>query len=148
MPARDLHECFDGQLHYLDYFPDDREARIVAPLVVEQLVTIPAIVDTGAPYCIVNSYWTEKLNFDPAEAVSDEQRLAIRGYVVRGYLYRVAFTLEADEGDDLDVDATVFVPQVGPGEPRLSLNFLGLQGFLNRIRFAVDPTTNSFYFGA
>jgi len=26
-------------------------------------------------------------------------------------------------------------------------NFLGLDGFLSRIRFAVDPTENVFYFG-
>jgi hypothetical protein len=27
-------------------------------------------------------------------------------------------------------------------------NFLGLSGFLERIRFAVDPGSNLFYFGA
>lgn len=26
-------------------------------------------------------------------------------------------------------------------------NFLGYEGFLNRIRFAIDPSDNSFYFG-
>jgi hypothetical protein len=50
--------------------------------------------------------------------------------------------LLADTGEPLDVPATVFVTPDWPGP-----NFLGYQGLLQRIRFAVDPESNRFYFG-
>jgi hypothetical protein len=40
------------------------------------------------------------------------------------------------------VDATIFVSPDWHGP-----NFIGYQGLLQRIRFAVDPETNLFYFG-
>ncbi|NDJ76943.1 MAG: hypothetical protein GYB65_11865 [Chloroflexi bacterium] len=56
-------------------------------------------------------------------------------------------SLEAEVGQSVTVEATVFVPRVNAGEPPLPLNFLGLIGFLDQIRFAVDPAHNQFYFG-
>ena len=62
--------------------------------------------------------------------------------VIHGALYRVAVTIEAEEGESLDVEATVFLSPDWRGP-----NFIGYQGLLQRIRFAVDPETNLFYFG-
>lgn len=59
-----------------------------------------------------------------------------------GTLFRGLITLVADQGESLDVEATVFLSADWPGP-----NFLGYQGLLQRIRFAVDPETNLFYFG-
>ena len=56
--------------------------------------------------------------------------------------------LEAERGESLDIEATVFVPILPPGETWLHPNFIGLDGFLNRIRFAIDPEENAFYFGS
>lgn len=50
-------------------------------------------------------------------------------------------------GLDLEVDATAFVPTLPSGERWPDPNFLGLSGFLERIRFAIDPAENAFYFG-
>ena len=50
--------------------------------------------------------------------------------------------LVADEGEDLDIEATMFLSPDWPGG-----NFIGYEGLLERIRFAVDPETNLFYFG-
>jgi hypothetical protein len=58
----------------------------------------------------------------------------------------VQLTLLADEGDSLDVDAAVFVA-TGDEYP-VGRSFLGYAGLLERIRFALDPQTNQFYFGA
>ena len=56
---------------------------------------------------------------------------------------RTVTTLVADDGDSVDVDSTVFVsPEWRAG------NFIGYAGLLERIRFAVDPGTNAFLFGA
>jgi hypothetical protein len=47
----------------------------------------------------------------------------------------------------LDIEATVFIPNLSVDEEWLYPNFIGLDGFLNRIRFAVDPASNLFFFG-
>lgn len=54
--------------------------------------------------------------------------------------------LLADEGqgESLTLDVTAFLP-----DDRWNLpNMLGLTGCLERIRFAVDPANDLFYFGA
>jgi hypothetical protein len=51
-------------------------------------------------------------------------------------------TLLADEGRELEVDATVFACPHWPGP-----NFLGYGGLLERIRLALDPHRRHFYFG-
>ncbi len=61
---------------------------------------------------------------------------------VRGRLERTQIELVADEGDGLSIDATVFVSPDWSGD-----NFIGYSGFLERIRFGVDPSDNYFYFG-
>lgn len=59
-----------------------------------------------------------------------------------GSLFRGLITVLASSGESLDVEATAFLTPEWPGP-----NFLGYQGFLQRIRFAVDPENNLFYFG-
>ncbi len=59
-----------------------------------------------------------------------------------GALYRVPVKLLADEGEPLQMEATVFLSPDWQGP-----NFIGYEGLLQRIRFAVDPQANQFYFG-
>jgi hypothetical protein len=100
-----------------------------------------AIVDTAAPWCIftpdVSSTLSQRL-----EAVPGPIALSTRLGVFRGELYRGTIVLAAEHGEHLDVDATIFLAPEWPGP-----NFLGYKGFLQRIRFAVDPESNLFYFG-
>lgn len=57
--------------------------------------------------------------------------------------------LWSEETDlSLEVNATVFVPNLRPNEVWPYPSFLGLSGFLERLRFALDPSENAFYFGA
>jgi hypothetical protein len=51
-------------------------------------------------------------------------------------------TIVADEGESCEVEATLFVSRDWAYG-----NFVGYSGLLERIRFAVDPGTNDFYFG-
>lgn len=74
-------------------------------------------------------------------------KLLIRGTAYQGRLVTVRVSLQAAVGDSADVDATAFVPELSPGEIWSLPNFIGMEGFLNRIRFAVDPEENAFYFG-
>ena len=67
----------------------------------------------------------------------------------KGKIARLDFILKADEGTDLDFQSTVFVPDDAEDWNRLKLpSFLGQVGFLERIRFAIDPNENKFYFGS
>jgi len=55
--------------------------------------------------------------------------------------------LLADVGQHLELQATVFVPDAEELWGDFP-SFIGLSGFLERIRFAVDPLTDTFYFGS
>jgi hypothetical protein len=59
-----------------------------------------------------------------------------------GTVQRLIIRLLAEQGESLNIDASVFVTT----DWHLG-NFLGCTGFLERFRFAVDPGTNTFYFG-
>lgn len=99
-----------------------------------------AVVDTAAPWCIFEPGVAAALRrtFSPLRNVVLSTRLGRFG----GTLYRGSITLVAEEGENLDVDSTVFISPDWRGP-----NFLGYEGFLQRIRFAVDPENNLFYFG-
>ena len=103
-------------------------------------VTVYALVDTGAPYCIFETEITEALGLFPNNG--ERITLSTRRDSFHGTVQRLTIRLVAEQGDSLDVDASVFVTSDwGSG------NFVGYSGFLERFRFAVDPPTNSFYFG-
>ena len=99
-----------------------------------------AIVDTGAPYCIFDTELSEALGLSFDDGESFKLRTAYGE--VTGTIQRVMIELVAEQGDSLQIDASVFVTD----DWRYG-NFLGYSGLLERIRFAFDPGTNSFYFG-
>lgn len=75
--------------------------------------------------------------------------LQVRGFSVEGQLFRLTVTFPADLGNSLTIDATAFVPDIEWIEAWGDLpSFIGLSGCLERMRFAVDPTSDSFYFGS
>jgi len=75
-------------------------------------------------------------------------------FIIRGVRYNgrlcseIPITIEASQGRDLLSSGTVFIPELEPTQVWNLPNFIGLTGFLERIRFAVDPFDNLFYFGA
>jgi hypothetical protein len=106
------------------------------------------IVDTGAPYSILAPDVAERIGFDRSTEYPLGRPINIRGHSINGWLYRVPVILEAQEGENLEFEATVFIPDISDDiEWPPELNFIGLQGFLFRIRFAIDPDDNLFYFG-
>jgi hypothetical protein len=70
-------------------------------------------------------------------------RLLTRFGTFAGDLERIPLHLPAEEGELLTVDATWFVCEDWPGP-----TVLGWKGCLERIRFAFDPSEETFYFGA
>jgi len=86
------------------------------------------------------------LHLDAGQALG-AQTILFRDERVRGTLHRLTLTLLAEEGGDLQLDVTAFVPDVSyEGVPELP-SILGLHGCLERVRFAFDPVTDTFYFG-
>jgi hypothetical protein len=123
----------------------DNTPRIILPVQIGEQLT-SAFVDTGGAFFICDPNLVDELHIDPKEAL-DETVLRIRGVRYDGRLYRLQVTLQAEEGDPLSVDATVFIPELRPNQPWELSSIIGLTGFLERIRFAVDPADDRFYFG-
>jgi hypothetical protein len=136
-----------GSVTYIDRYPgDERNARVVVTVTIAGSHTTPMIVDTGTPWCILDPETAEVLDL-VATSYSLGRRLSIRGTPYQGMLVRVPITIQPHSGDELALEATFFIPILEPGDVWRHPNFLGLDGFLNHIRFAVDAQENAFYFG-
>ncbi len=144
----DTNSFASGAAHYADQYPgDERNARLVLAVTIANRATVQAVVDTGTPWCILDPEIVERLE-DAVLFTENLRDLMIRGERYDGRLGRVEITLQADCcGVSIAVEATVFVPTLRLGEVWCHPNFIGLQGFLARIRYAVDPEENVFYFG-
>ena len=111
----------------------------VVPRLIENPVM--AVVDTAAPWCIFKPMIGDLIRAH-LSPVDQNVELSTRLGVIPGDLYRLPITLPAEEGENLEVEATIFLSPEWRGE-----NFVGYLGLLQRIRFAVDPQSNLFYFG-
>jgi hypothetical protein len=110
-------------------------------------ITTTAFVDTGSPFVVCKPEIAEALGLVPEDGVS-VNRLKLRESLLDGSLHRIEVTLLAEIGQSLSVEATVFVPHLQSYQEWGDFPaVLGLTGFLERIRYAVDPGSDSFYFG-
>ncbi len=133
-----------GRATYRDLHPESVSGKsaiyvqVVLPIHIG--MSFYAIVDTGSPYCIFDTEIAEALgfSFDDGEGI----KLRTPYGEVTGTIQRLMISLVAEQGDSLEIDASVFVT-----DDWRHGNFLGYSGLLERIRFAFDPGTNSFYFG-
>jgi predicted aspartyl protease len=127
-------------------FADDRWERLFVHvrLAGERM---PAVVDTGGAYIILNPDFASAVGLTPTSSLGVE-RIQIRGITCHGTVHRVPLTFLAVSGDSLSIEATAFVPELEPGERWPLPGYLGLQGCLDRLRFAVDPVAERFYFGS
>jgi hypothetical protein len=137
-----------GIASYEDYYPGQQQsARIVLRITAAGSLTVPAIVDTGSPWCILDPVIIELIETRVEATYAPNERLLIRGTLYEGRLLRIPISIATEQGSNYEIDVTVFVPTLDPADSWPHPNFIGLEGFLNRIRFAIDPTENSFYFG-
>ncbi len=120
--------------------------RIIIEVQIEG-VQAQAIVDTGGAYLVCDPQIADLLGLDPADALGTD-RLSIRGVSVPGSIHRIFLTLLAHEGQSMKIEVTAFVPHPEPSLKWDLPSFMGLSGCLERLRFAVDPITDTFYFGA
>jgi len=126
---------------------NDTTNRILIPIEIESGIKIEAVLDTGAPYPILDPNLAPLAGYTRRLAL-DNMTMNIRGAKLLGKIARLMFTLRADKGNDMHVQATVFIPDSTELWELYNFpSFLGQAGFLERIRFAIDPTENKFYFG-
>jgi len=98
------------------------------------------LLDTAAEWCVLPSDAVATLELDPA--AGERVRLETRFGLFAGGLQRIPLTFVATEGQALTIDATWFVAADWSG-PLV----LGWKGCLERMRFALDPAEERFYFG-
>lgn len=140
-------ETFAGGATGYEYRPvtaTETTNRIILEVEIQGVPTI-AVVDTGAPYVICAPNIADDAGVSLASAL-ERKTMLIRGMRLEGFLVRLNIRLVAREGEDLDVDSTVFVPEVEEFWGDFP-SFIGLTGFLERMRFGIDPSTDTFYFG-
>jgi hypothetical protein len=99
------------------------------------------LLDTGAHFCLLNATVARLLGDQLTESLGTFSVRTAYG-PVKGELYLHTITLVAESGESLDVEATVFVPPDWRGPC-----FFGYAGFLDRMRFAINPRDNQFQFG-
>jgi len=132
-----------GRSRFFDNDPNAKEgtAKIFIKIEPANLgFPILAQLDTGSPWSILKPDVADAIALSDADG--QPEKLDTRFGTIDGQLKRINITILADDGESIAVEATVFVPSEWPGG-----NFLGYGGLLERVRFAVDPQQNFFYFG-
>jgi hypothetical protein len=132
-----------SRITYLDTYTPCTDNRICVGVKFDNLPKTLAIVDTGAPWCVLNQEQAQVLDPGYKSRALQPKSLTIRGSKLDGVLIRIPITLCAEIGQDVTIEGTVFVPDEELDIP----NFIGLDGLLCRINFAIDPQNNDFYFG-
>jgi hypothetical protein len=107
-----------------------------------------AFIDTGGVNLICPPQIGIGLGLYPEDSLG-VLRILLRGIWYTGHLHRLPLTFPADYGEALGIGVTAFVPQLEAGLewPDDFPCILGMGGCLERLRFAVDPLTDTFYFG-
>ena len=106
-----------------------------------------ALLDTGAEWSVIGGEMESVIKDQLGQPIRS-LTMSTRFGTIFGELHRVNITLLADpgQGDDLTIESTAFVSEEWEGP-----TVLGYRGFLERIRFALDPGVipgeQIFYFG-
>ena len=132
-----------GRATFFDHEPAAREetAKIFVKIEPESLGgPILAQLDTGSAWSILDRQVAEELHVLGTEGETVRMDTRFGEIVFR--LIPMRIVVLADEGDSQTVNASVCVSERWNGG-----TFLGYSGFLERLRFALDPQSNDFHFG-
>jgi len=125
--------------YYPDHWYEQHLLFVVAACFVGDR-PVEAMLDTGSQWCILPVEFATDLGYGAHDEESDT-RLHTRFGTITGRLVRIPLRFRAEEGRQVTVEATWFISEGWPGPP-----VLGWKGCLERIRFALDPGEESFYF--
>ncbi len=133
-----------GVCEYWDSCPGLAEPlpRVYIPFQPEGAETwFLALLDTGGHFCILSTEVADTIRGGLTHTVQRTSLVTAQGRI-QGQLYRHRIELVAQEGEDFGVEATVLVSSDWRGP-----SVLGYTGMLDRMRCALDPQTNRFFFG-
>jgi|GEM_PF-409114 len=132
---------------YLPVTARESAPRVILSIRLGEIET-SAFVDTGGVYLLCAPQLAYRLGLNPQDGIPVPPLQWGRGRF-DGALHRVNLTFIAADGDDLSIESTMFVPLLKAEEqwPEDFPCILGMQGCLERLRFAVDPSDDTFYFG-
>lgn len=148
---------------YEDEWPLSGGKRaIVLPVRLPDGTQYVGFLDTGAPFSILQPELAEQCGdaiekieyIAPRDSIRDRhdqrddliQGMQIRGITYQGWLCRMTLGLISDRNWYWPWDITVFVPN--EGNPYMPQVMLGMNSFLDAIRWAIDPEDRAFYFGS
>lgn len=101
------------------------------------------LLDTASTWVVLAKDMLLYSGSDLERSVLSQEKISTPFGTFRGYLERLPLSITAESGDSLQIEATCFISEDWPGPP-----VIGWKGCLERIRFAIDPSLNRFYFGA
>jgi hypothetical protein len=133
---------FTGQAYYKADLIADHHLLFVGVRcrIAGQLPAVHALLDTGAQWCVIQADLAQALGYD-ARPDPQVDSLHTRFGRFPGRLERIPLVFEADEGEKLEMEATWFIADGWPGPI-----VIGWKGCLERMRFALDPSEDAFYF--
>lgn len=137
-----LEHRYEGGCRYIDDAEIGVHRLVVAiPCLVGHLIDPhDALLDTASHWCVLPPSTASALGSEPGPG-EPPIRMSTRLGVYEGWLDRIRLELPAVTGVALSIQATWFVAPDWPG-PMV----LGWKGCLERIRWAVDPGEQAFYF--
>ena len=138
-------EFLTGVSRYSDFHPERREplSRIYVSFRPQDArIRFVGLLDTGGHFCILSPEVVDLIGDTLGGSEGETSLLTAQGRI-SGKLFRHTIELLATRGDSLAVEATVLVSPQWRGP-----SVLGYTGFLDRMRFAIDPLENKFYFGS
>jgi predicted aspartyl protease len=137
-------QSYSGSSHYLaDHQVGPLQLLVaVACFIGHSPERFYGLLDTAATWCVLPPRLADELGyrFEPSAA---PVRMLTRLGDYNGSLERITLRFDAEDGMWTEIDATWFVSAdwLGP-------LVIGWKGALERIRFGLDPATETFYFAS
>jgi hypothetical protein len=135
-----LGQTYTGRCRYRSDIPYERHTLFVAVPCFMGEELLDALLDTGSQWCILPASLASRLGYDQ-EGEGEVAILSSRLGTLTGRLERIPVCFRAEEGSDVTVEATYFLCSEWTGPA-----VLGWKGCLERIRLALDPSEEWFYF--
>jgi hypothetical protein len=109
------------------------------------LPSVHGLLDTASTWIVLSKDFLVSLDIEIDEDPSLKEKMLTRFGTITGYLNRIPIIIIAEEqdGSSLEVEATCFISEEWNGRPPV----IGWRGCLERMKFAIDPSQDRFYFG-
>lgn len=132
------------------YYPDYvfGEARLLIAIqfsIGRGLPSIHGLLDTASTWIVFRKDFLSSFDIPIDEDPAVMEKMETRFGTITGFLNRIPIIIIAEEGGgtSAEIDSTCFVSDQWPGPP-----VIGWKGCLERMKFAIDPSLDRFYFGS